>query len=438
MPLNTSQCNAFNSFLFRRTPDWDRKLSKDRFPYSYTYQGLYKTATWDSFTGTVHTWDKIHVTRPDDNGCWDQVQIDACLGTPCDPSRYNLGWGSTRNTYPKFHRDYTTPPFCFDQLRDTEEAIGQLAAIVEGLKALPNEIWSDFFRLYALRTSDVIHIAGSALTTVTTTDSIFTNNCTRVNLGSAGNLPTSKLTMEYLNHHVGPLMYKGYFNQDFNIQGKFEIMTDFQTQQELANANPALTAMYTAADFAKGGKFYAYGVMAGVGNWMFKIDSAPLRFQHLGSGVLQRVFPWENVSATVGKKPRYATCYENAPYQMSHVYNRAARTNFMGETTPVNPDMKFNARALNGTWSWKNPDYFDYIDPNTGVKCSMNNDKKNKGYFLGEFEVGVKTEYPEIEMAIIHLREPQVVIDNPRCAAVPDTCTQSLTPYAAQCFDPES
>lgn len=438
MPLSTAQCQNFNSYLFRRTPDWDKKLSKDRFPRSYTYMGLYQTAAWDSFTGTQHTWDKIHVTRANDDGCWDQVQIDACLGAPCNPSRFNMGWGSTRSNYVKYQRDYTTPPWCFDQLRNTEMAVEQLAGIVNGLKEQPNEIWSDFFRLFSIRSSNEIHIAGSALTTVTTSDSIFTNNCTRIDLGSADNLPTSKLTMEYLDNHVEDLLYKGYMDLDFDPTSKFKIMTDLQSLRDISNANPALTQMYNAADFAKGGKFYAYGAMSGVGNWLFKIDSAPLRFQHLGSGVLQRIFPYENVDATVGKKPQFSEAYKNAPYQMSHVYNPAARTIYMADTTPVNPEMKFLARSLNGTWSWKSPDVIIYLDPNTGVQCTLQNDKQNMGYFLGEFEVGVKTEYPEIEMCIIHQREPQTVTDNPRCAATPDTATQDLLPYNLQCFDPES
>jgi len=438
VPLSSTQCGAFNSYLFRRVPDWDKKLSRDRFPYAYTYMGLYKTATWDSFTGTRHTWDKVHVTRPNDDGCWDTVNIDNCVTTPCAPSRFNLGWGSTRNTYDKFHRDYVTPPWCFDQLRDTEEAVAQLSEIVSGLKKLPNQIWSDFFRLYALRSSDQIWIAGASDTTVTTTSAMFTANCTKVDLGSTGNLPSSKLTMEYLDHHVETLMYNGYFDQDYAPTGKFEVMTDIQTQRDLTNANPALTQMYTAADFAKGGKFFGYGLMSGAGNWMFKIDEAPLRFQHIGNGVLQRIFPYENVAATVGKKPQFSTAYLNAPYQMSHVYNRAARTIYAGETTSVNPDMKFLNRSLNGTWTWKNPDFFTYTDPNTGVACNYNNDKKNMGYFLAEFEAGIKTEFPQIEMCIIHQREPQTIVDNPRCAAAPSTATQSLLPYNSQCFDPAS
>lgn len=436
MPLNTAQCNAFNSYLFRRTPDFTNELSEDRFPRSYTYMGLYKTGQWMPFHGTDQTWDKIHVTRANDDGCWDQVQIDACLGSPCDPSRFTMGWGSTRQTFATYHRDYTTPPWCFDQLRNTEMAVQQVNGIVKELKKQPNEIWSDFLRLFSLRSSNVIHIAGSALTEVDTTDSIFTNNCTRIDLGGAGNLPTSKLTMAYLDNHVETLMYNGYVDMDFDPTGKFKVMTDLQTLRDNANGNPALTQMYNAADFAKGGQYYAYGVMAGVGNWLFKIDSAPLRFQHLGSGVLQRIFPYENVATTVGKKPQFSAAYKNAPYQMSHVYHPAARTVFMGETTPISADTPFMARSLNGTWSWKSPDVIIYTDPNTGVTCTERNDKGNKGYFLGEFETRVMTEYPEIEMNIIHLREPQNVVDDARCAAEPQTVEQELVPYNPECFDP--
>jgi hypothetical protein len=39
-------------------------------------------------------------------------------------------------------------------------------------------------------------------------------------------------------------------------------------------------------------------------------------------------------------------------------------------------------------------------------------------------------------MNILHLREPQEVVNDARCATTPDTCSQSLTPYNKDCFDP--
>jgi hypothetical protein len=240
-------------------------------------------------------------------------------------------------------------------------------------------------RLLALRQADTIYIAGSGFKTVTVADSIFTNNYTRINVNGSGNLPTSKLTMQYLNHYLPTLMYKGYHANKFTAggtaeksggvanfmpAGKFFCLTDIQTQQELSNANPALSAMYQAADFEKGGKFFAYGVMRGVGDWLFKVDPTPMRFINTSAGILLRVWPYQNVAATIGKKPQFDSLYENAPYQLSHVYARQARQVFTSNVEQVNPDMPFLARSLNGRWTWKTPDAFPYFDINSGSTCT--------------------------------------------------------------------
>jgi len=52
---------------------------------------------------------------------------------------------------------------------------------------------------------------------------------------------------------------------------------------------------------------------------------------------------------------------------------------------------------------------------------------------LAEFELGAKTVYPEIEMIIIALREPQAIVNAPRCAGQPTMVYQSLTPYNSLC-----
>lgn len=447
-------CAKLSDFLFRRTPDWDRELARDRFPYDYSYIGLYESRTFESFTGDTHTWDRISVAMDNDDGCWQQMDAAAftdgtCLHQDmCGPDRLEIGWGSTRSTYGKFHRDYKTKPFCMDHLRHVEMAKQQLSAIVEGLKELPDQIQSNFQKLLALQQSDVIQVcsAANSFPTVTVSSSIFTNNCMRINLGNSNKVPTSKLSMQYLNHFAPTLLYKGYFDKKFTdgknameLPGLFTIMTDIQSQQELTNANPALAGMYQTADFAKGGKFFKYGVMGGCGNWLFKIDAQPMRFLHLGSGVLQRVRPYQNVAATVGKKPQFDPLYEQATIQLSHVFMRAARQIYVGDITSVHPDMPFAARNLMGKWSWKQPDAFQYTDPNTGNVCTYYNDKKNRGYFLAEFETGMKTIYPETEMWILHLREAQAVTDVPLAttfnnpAPLSNGQYQSLTPYNSGC-----
>lgn len=430
-------CGKFNSWLFRRTPDFDKELARDRHPFSYLYSTMYPVRRWESFTGTTHTWDKVHVTRPNGSPDWAAMDADACAQAICDPPRKFTGWGSTRGTYTKYRQVYQSPVFCFDQLRHIEEAKSQLAAIIAGHKKLPDLIVSDFIRQLAMRSADVLYIAGAAGLEVTVTAAMFLANGD-INLGGTANLPTSKLTMNYLDNHIEDLQYAGYFDGDFLPTGKFAITADLQTQKELSNANPALTQMYNAADFAKGGKFYAYGVMSAVGNWMFKIDPEPARYQHTGLGVLKRVWPYENVAATIGKKPQFSDEYKNAKYQLFHVYNRASRTVEAGDITSVHPEMKFGlARSLMGKWSWHSPDYFKGMDPNSGTVCEFQNDLKNKGYFVGEFELGVKTTHPDIEMMILAQREPACVTNSALCVNPPDwntsTTYQSLLPYNDLC-----
>jgi hypothetical protein len=434
-------CNKFNDYLFRRTPNWDKELAKDRFPHNYLYTTMYETKTWPSFTGTTHTWDRVHVTRANDPGCWEEMDADACITSICDPQPRYLGWGSTRETYVKYHQDYRTPVFCFDQLRHVQEAEAQLRALVEGLRKQPEEICSDFLRHLTVQQADYIHIAGSGLTKYENAnpDTLWTEGCLNLDLGSNTYVPTSKLSMEYLNNHMEDLKYKGYHDREFMENGKFFITTDLQTLQDLSNANPALTQLYRATDFSKTGIYYQYGVAKGVGDWLFKIDPAPLRFNHIGGGKFRRIWPYQNVDTDVGKKPEFSDAYKNAEYQIFHVYNRAAREVHVGDITSVNDTMKFGlARSLMGKWSWKNPDYFKALDINTGDVCEHDNVKKNKGFFLGEYEMGVKSVYPEIEMIILAKREPSGVVNIPRVAGTvymggTGTSYQELTPYNTLC-----
>lgn len=441
-----------NTFLYRRSPYFDQEFEQDRFPLNDAYLGIYPTKPWDPFTLATHNYELVHITMPNDDGCWDAVDDTSwtngdCTKAPlCNPTRLELGWGATNRTYIKYHRDYTTKPLCFDQLRHIPAVRDQLGIIVDTLKQLPAVIQSDFQRLLALRQADFIYVCGTSLNKVTVSDSIFTNQCQKINLGSANNRPTSKLSLQYLNHFVGELMYKGYFNKKFmdadtpdhGLPGKFTIMTDFQTQSELCNANQALTQMYNAADFQKGGKFFGYGAMAGCGEWLFRIDPTPLRFTDMGGGILQRIYPFQNVSATVGKKPQFDPNYEAAAYQLSHVYCRAARTVMAGETASVNGDMPYPNRNLMGKWSWKTPDVIIYRNPTDGSSNTINNDKQNWGYFLGEFEAGMKSVHPEIELWVLHLREASPFADIPRNAAITwptsdGSAYQSLTPYNPGC-----
>jgi hypothetical protein len=256
--------------------------------------------------------------------------------------------------------------------------------------------------------------------------------------------------MEFLTNIQDDLAGNGYHDKEWLMDGKFSITVDATTRRKLMNANPALTGMYRGADFAKGGSFYSYGVTNGCGDWLFKEDKQQMRFgfrsdmdgkDFNGNSVpnavwVQQIWPFENVTATFGLKPQYSQAWKKAPIRLYHAYNRDARVVYVGDVGSVNDEMKFGlARSFMGKWSWKSPDYFQAIDPNTGVLCTFQNDKKNKGYWIGEYDLAEKTMYPEIERMILALGEPQPYVRVPNTVTPPlgSATYQSLLAYAQQC-----
>ena len=487
MPLTNAQCGQFNDYLGRRPYDWDKRIAKDRKPQSYLYTGMYKTESWQSFTGTTHLHEKVYVTRPNDPSLWNQYSADPCVGAPCTNVRQYVGHGVDQLRYDKYTREYQTPVFCLDQLNTIEEGVAKMAAIAKGYQDMPEHICSDFLRLLTLRkcgnnatqsglflsgvqdaygnpvaldVSDNMFAVSQGQSLVTTQNSLLINlnangGLTALNLATTALLSAAmgQLTMEYLNNMQEDLAANGYHNQEWLVEGKFSITVDATTRRRLLVANPALTQMYSAADFAKGGAFYSYGVTAGCGDWIFKEDKEQMRFRFRGdmdgkdfsgnalanSVWVEQVWPFQNVAATFGLKPVYSTDWKNAPIRLYHVYNRDARTVFVDDIESVNAEMKFGmARSFMGKWSWKSPDVIITTDPNTGVQCTLNNDKKNMGYWLGEYRMGEKTVYPEIERLIFALGEPQPYIRVPRTNTAPTAPTsytdyQSLLAYSAQC-----
>lgn len=487
MPLTTAQCQQFNDFLGRRPYDWDKKISRDRKPHSYIYTGMYRVETFPNFTGTTHLHERVYVTRPNDPGIWTQFTADPCVGAPCDTPRQYIGHGVDQLRYDRYRREYQTPVFCLDQLDTIEEGIQKMAAIADGYKDLPEEICSDFLRVLTLRKAgttaqgaglflsglqdaqgnpSALDVSDNMFVVNTSGGAAVTSNSLFINLNANGGLTTmgygttallaaalGQLSMEYLANMQEDLAANGYHDRDWMVDGKFSITVDATTRRRLLVANPALTQMYSAADFAKGGAFYSYGVRAGCGDWLFKEDKAQMRFRFrsdldgkdlagnalTGAVWIEQVWPFQNVAATFGLKPVYSAAWKNAPIRLYHVYNRDARTVYVGDITSINSEMKFGlARSFMGKWTWKSPDFFRAMDPNTGVVCDFQNDKMNKGYWLGEYDLAEKTVYPEIERMILALGEPQPYVRVPRTNTAPNAPTsasdyQSLLAYNSLC-----
>jgi hypothetical protein len=502
MPLTTAQCGAFNNFLGSRPYPWDKVIARDRKPAQYIYTGMYKTSKWPLFKETTQLHEKVYVGRPNDPGMWQQFVADPCVGTPCDMTPQVISHGVDQLRYDLFQREYNSIPFCLDQLNTVDEGIAKMEAVFAGYKKLPEIISSDFLRLLILRrcgtaaTQSGLWLAGLSdaygnpqsldisdqmFTVSNGTAPAYTNNSLMINLNQNGGLtalvtagaltaPTTdgliasmgQLTMEYLVNAQADLAANGYHDEEWLPEGKFTITMDSDTGRALTAANPALTGLYKASDFTKAGAFYSLGVTAGCGDWLFKRDDQQMRFRFrkdldgqslpginggpaVGGGTavwIEQVWPFVNVNATFGLKPVFSPDWKNAPIRMYHCYNRDAREVFVGDIASVNSSMKFGlSRSFMGQWKWMSPEYFTYIDPNTGVQCAVNNYKKNRGFWMGEFRYGIKTVYPEIERVILAVGQAQPYIRKPNTGTVPvgptsNTDYQSLLAYSAQCYDP--
>lgn len=487
MPLSTAQCQQFNSFLGSRPYPWAKKISEDRKPSDYIYCGLYATEMFPLQSETTLLHEKVYVTRPNDPGLWQQFTADPCIGTPCDLTPQVIGHGVDQLRFDRFRREYNSIPFCLDQLNTVDEGIAKLAAIAKGYNELPESICSDFLRLLVLRkcgnaatqsglwlagvqdslgNPQALDISDNMFAVSQGQSAVVSKNSLLCNLNANGGLTAlgftttallqanmGQLTMEYLANAQDDLAAAGYHKKEWLMAGKFSITVDATTRRQLLVANPALTQMYSAADFAKGGAFYSYGVTNGCGDWLFKEDNQQMRFRfrgdldgknfdgtaNVGAIWIEQVWPFVNIAATFGLKPVFSADWKNAPLRLYHAYNRDARTIYVGDIASVNDEMKFGlARSFMGKWTWKSPDFFSFTDPNTGVVCQVNNYKHNRGFFMGEYDLGIKTVYPEIERLILALGEAQPYIRKPNTTTPqfgPTNATdyQSLLAYSAQC-----
>ena len=502
MPLTTAQCGAFSNYLGSRPYPWDKVIAKDRKPMHYIYTGMYKTEKWPLQKETTQLHEKIYVTRPNNPNIWQQFVADACVGAPCAMPVQVISHGVDQLRYDIFQQEINSIPFCLDQLNTVDEGIAKMAAVFAGYRKIPENFCSDFLRTLVLRkcgtaaTQSGLWLAGLADAygnpqSIDISDNMFgvslgtapvyTNNVLLINLNqngaltalvTAGSLTAAttagliasmgQLTMEYLVNSQPDLAANGYHDAEWLTDGKFSITVDSDTRRQLLVANPALTQMYSAADFQKGGAFYSLGISDGCGDWLFKLDNQQMRFRFRGdldgqtintqqgtlggvnSVFIEQVFPFVNVPATFGLKPVFSADWKNAPIRMYHCYNRDAREIRVGDIASVNPDMKFGlARSFMGDWKWYSPDVINYTDPNTGIACTLNNYKHNQGFWSGEYRLGIKTVYPEIERVILAVGQAQQYIRKPNTGTVPvgpvsNTDYQSLLSYAPECYDPNA
>lgn len=423
-------CAAFNDILLDQSPHFLDKILKDWFPTDDAWIGHVATETWEAFSGTTKVYDHVHVGAPDLSQAWDAVNLQdsGCIDGACDSHAICVGWGETRKSYGLEQKTYQTNVLCFDQIDSKAKAKQLVAEIIKGIHEITKMVWSDYHRRNALMLNQTLWICGSAGLSMTVNAGMFTGGMATIDIGGAANLPTSNLTIQYLQRFYAGLQGQGYFKSKFVPNGVFKLITDEVTSNQLIEQNPTLQSMYRFDDFQKGGQLFKYGMSKAIGNFGIAWDSWPARFYwNPNTLVLDRVWPYVNAAATIGIRPTWNQQYELAPYQLSYVWHPEAMIRAVPTLESVNPEMPFMTRNLNGQWNFTggNRDKtFVVTDPLTGETCTIDNKKGNKGFLWADFRSGFRFEYPEWTRPILHLREPGCVVDQVPCSTAPDYVTQ--------------
>jgi hypothetical protein len=432
-------CNSYFDYLFDRSPHFDEDILIDWFATDDAWIGQVMTGAWDAFSGTTHVYDRVHIGAPDLSQAWDNfdTQDSNCLTGACAPIEISVAWGSTRKTYNRERKSYTTNVLCFDQIDTRAKAKQQMAEIIRGIKEITKMVQSDYLRRNALMKADVLYIAGAALGNIPITPTMFTGAAATIDIGGAANLPTSQLTIQYLQRFYEPLMFTGYFKTKYVPNGMFKLITDPITSQQLVQMNPTLISNFKFSDFQRGGELFKYGMSAGIGNFGIAWDGYPMRYYFnpsLGAaGQLQRVFPFVNAAATIGIKPTVANEYILAPYQINFIWHPEAMRRLVPDLTPVHPEMPFLTRDLGGKWNFNMDPVLVVKNPTTGDICTIDNKRRNQGLWFADFENSIKFERPEIIRCILTQRDPGCVTDMPSCPVAPPYVVQNYADVNPVC-----
>ncbi len=415
-------CKQFSDYLIRRAEHFDSDIIKDITP-TQGWIGHVSTGPFPAGEGVTRQFDKFHRVQPDMSAAWSDVTSTGCVGTPCDKTETEIGFGYTQEEYSLQEKSYKTQMFCFDLIMSADRAKEQFGHLIEILRDSSSTIISDRMKTEAFR------IAGNKVLTGLTGIGVnipFTYTSTGNLITVTPNaLPDSVLTIDILQRWVQPLIFEGYTGAAGLPNSMFELVTDFETAWNLREGNSSLTNSFQFTDFAQGGQLYKYGITDAIGNFGIRIDAAPMRFLETG-GVLHRVFPYKNQAASggyggAGIQGVVNQDYIDAPYQIDFIHHRMAMKSMTRSTEVINSMMPFAQRDFGGKWQ--------FVMDNLGADangCVIENKRRNKGMFIADYSMATKPERPEWEVAILSKRQRS-------CAAVTSVCTE-FTPatYTAQ------
>ena len=440
MELN---CSQFTQFLVDQLPVYDRLILADIRPTDSWVLNV-ATGTWDAYSGVEHTLDRFRHVFPNTTKQWTRTQDGSCVGTPCDKTEHCIGWGAERITYYLEEQSWATPLLCFDQLMHITKARENFRYIINDiLRPATTDIMSNFLRKRALQHAGEKFIANRNMDDFTFTWTAVGDEEIYFDTSAAPGV-VFKLVPQMLQTRFEPLMRLGYAGKNpFKETAPYiELVTDIATCWELdklggatgVGGTPSVSGNWRFTEWSSANAYWRYGFSGQIGNFMVRTDPMGLRFNYvrdLGGGVganryrYQIVLPYVNeVTSGAGGDPGLGSVenpdFDRAQFAISFIWHKKGLEALVADATPVNPEMPFSSRNFGGKWQ--------FVMDNLGAGqdgCVIENKRRNKGQFIGDFKLGIRPLYTEFINAFFHRREPFCVPEIRNCNSDPGYPTQS-------------
>lgn len=427
-------CDAIRTELALQTPTYDESFLEDfvsRELVNEPFMGRHKTKTWTDGKGTL-IYDKLHVQQPNYTVQWETINGDECAN-PCEPPMTTVGHGSTRDSVSMQQLDLISQPWCLQQMRTVPHIGEQISQIYKILSQIPQTFIGDFLRTRFTSYHDTLQIAGSAFGTFAITTGNTSPNLTTLNLGSTANLPTSSLTWDILSYYSQLVGMRGYDYKSGLPSGMRSLLTHSRVFQNLVGTNPALRAQIRPTDLkslsplfmpGKGINAEPFGFLAPT------FDEKQVRFQHVGNGVLNRVFPYLNTDATTGEKPTVNPAWFNARYALSYILHPEAATLYTPAPRKIHELVPQLNTAMFGKWTFINNQGIIRLYNPDGTYCDKDNADQFWFYWRTHLEAGFRYDQRDLVMPILHLIDGSgaaCVVDAPVCGDAPAYVAQDYT-----------
>lgn len=442
-----ANCNSLRTNLAAQTPVYDEVFLQDWKPLANPFSGRHMTEVWKLGMGDRHLVDRIEIGQPNLNTRWKRIDAAECRDTCVAPRQY-VSFGSTRTEHYMEHFDIQSQLFCLDQLRYSTRTSEQITRIYQGLKKIPEMYVNDFLRVHAVDlNTNGMQIASASLLDAGTNVFIpditpdatnISGQLTEILLGSAGLLPTSGLTFPLLDYYSTSLGLEGYSEAGSGLgDGLYNLITGEREWARLTNGNPSMKDMMALTDPQQASPLYkiGQGIQKPFGNYAPTLDKWPMRFQHVGGGVLNRVFPYYNTTADTGNKRVVNPAYVNARYQISFLWHPKAIKLYTPDFKKIHEMVPSVNSAMYGKWDFKNGDVLIYNMPD-GTTCTINNDKNNQFYWLAALELGFQYVEPQLIIPILHLTDgsgKNSVVDDAICGTAPSYIAQQYSDNPIVC-----